>query len=200
MEQLPKPKLLQQLPPSDEELVKLTLTNKEAFGVLVDRYEARLARYVGRLGIYDQEDRLDILQEIFLKVYRNLNDFDTSLQFSSWIYRIAHNEAISWFRKKNVRPEGHLIAEGEEVLNLLSGKEDTQDVLFDKHINAKEVNDALCRIDKKYRTAIILRFFEHKEYEEISDILQVPLGTVGTLLHRGKKQLADALNRNAIRI
>ena len=188
------------LPPSDEELVQKTLENKEFFGELVDRYEAKLRRYITRLGVRDPEDQSDVLQEIFLKTYRNLNGFDTSLQFSSWIYRIAHNEAISWYRKKNVRPEGHLIAEGEELLSFLSSKEESADVQFDKTLNAAEVNAALARIDEKYREVIILRFFEHKEYDEISDILRIPVGSVGTLLHRGKKQLAAELNAEAIRI
>lgn len=191
---------LLQLPSSDEELVKKTLEDKDFFGELVDRYQAKLTRYVARLGIRDPDDQLDVLQEIFLKTYRNINGFDSSLKFSSWIYRIAHNEAISWYRKKNVRPEGHLIGDSEEIISFLSGKEETADVSFDKMVNAKEVNEALLLIDEKYREAIILRFFEHKEYDEISDILKIPVGSVGTLLHRGKKQLAAALNHEAIRI
>lgn len=200
MEQLPKPALLPQLPPSDEELVRLTLDDKEYFGELVDRYEAKLTRYIGRLGVRNLEDQQDVLQDIFLKAYRNLNGFDISLQFSSWIYRIAHNEAISWYRKQNVRPEGHLISDSEELLTLLSGKEESADVQFDKTINAQALGEALTKINEKYREVIILRFFEHKEYEEISDILQIPVGSVGTLLHRGKKQLAAALNPDELRI
>ncbi|MCD5381325.1 MAG: RNA polymerase sigma factor [Candidatus Pacebacteria bacterium] len=189
-----------QLPPSDEELVKHTLQDKSVFGELVERYEAKLTRYIIRLGVRDIDDQLDVLQDIFLKTYRNLNAFDTSLKFSSWIYRIAHNEAISWYRKKNVRPEGHLIGDSEEMLSFLSAKTESADVSFDKTINAEVVNEALLEIDSKYREAIILRFFEHKEYEEISDILKIPTGSVGTLLHRGKKQLAAGLNQDAIRI
>ncbi len=194
MEQLLK------LPPSDEELVQLTLQDKSHFGVIVDRYQAKLTRYIARLGVRNYEDQLDVLQEIFLKAYRNLNSFDEAFKFSSWVYRIAHNEAISWYRKKNVRPEGHLVAESDEIISFLSAKEDAQDVMFDKQVNAKAVNEALLTIDEKYREVIILRFFEHKEYDEISDILKIPIGSVGTLLHRGKKQLASALNNKAIRI
>ncbi len=194
MEQYP------QLPPSDEELVVKTLQDKQFFGGIVDRYEAKLTRYIARLGVRNPDDQLDVLQDIFLKVYKNLNAFDTSLQFSSWIYRIAHNEAISWYRKKNVRPEGHLIADSEELIGFLSAKEESLDVEFDKTVNAKQINEALLRVDDKYREVIILRFFEHKEYEEISDILKIPVGSVGTLLHRGKKQLADELNKDALRI
>ncbi len=191
---------LLQLPPSDAELVKMTLVDKRHFGELVDRYESKLQRYIARLGVRDIEDQLDVLQEIFLKTYRNLNAFDPALQFSSWIYRIAHNEAISWYRKQNVRPEGHLIADSEELLSFVSSKDESVDVQFDKEINAQALSEALAVIDEKYREVIILRYFEHKEYEEISDILQLPVGSVGTLLHRGKKQLATALNPEKIRI
>jgi len=190
------PKLL----PSDEELVKMTLSDKNHFGFLVDRYEAKLRRYITRLGVRDPDDQLDVLQEIFLKTYRNLNGFDTKLQFSSWIYRISHNEAISWYRKKNVRPEGHLVADSEELLYFLTTKEDSADLTFDQTINAKAVNESLLNIEAKYREVLILRFFEHKDYEEISDILQIPVGSVGTLIHRGKKQLGIALNKDKIRI
>lgn len=188
------------LPPSDVELVEKTLEDKDHFGVLVERYQAKLTRYIARLGVRNPDDQLDVLQEVFIKAYRNLNAFDTSLQFSSWIYRIAHNEAISWYRKHRVRPEGHLIADSDELLSFFSTSEEAADVTFDKTLNADAVNEALWQIDEKYREAIILRFFEHKEYEEISDILQIPVGSVGTLLHRGKKQLAAALNKDAIRI
>jgi len=189
-----------QLPLSDEEIVRLTLEDKNHFGVLVDRYQAKLARYISRLGVRDPEDQMDVLQDVFLKTYRNLNGFDSTLRFSSWIYRIAHNEAISWYRKKNVRPEGHLIGDSEELLSFLDTKEDGVDVVFDQTINAEVLNKTLGELDTKYREVLVLRFFEHKEYEEISDILKIPVGSVGTLLHRGKKQLGSALNRDKIRI
>ena len=192
--------LIPSLPPSDVEVVKMTLEDPNQYGLLVERYEAKLQRYITRLGVRIHDDQLDVLQEIFIKAYRNLNSFDTSLSFSSWIYRIAHNEAISFYRKKNVRPEGHLVGDGDEVLSFISSSLDTADVKFDQGINAEEVNKALTLIDEKYREPLILRFFEHKEYDEISDILQIPIGSVGTLIHRGKKQLATVLNKDALRI
>jgi RNA polymerase sigma-70 factor (ECF subfamily) len=185
---------------SDESDVKAALQDKEQFGVLMDRYEAKLRRYIARLGVRNPDDQLDVLQDIFLKVYRNLNGFDPKLKFSSWIYRIAHNEAISSYRKKNVRPEGHLVADSEEILSFVSGSLETADVMFDKTINAEQVNSALLQLDKKYSEVLLLRFFEHKEYDEISDILQIPIGSVGTLIHRGKKQLAAVINDDHIRI
>ncbi len=184
----------------DEEVVRLALADKEQFGLLMMRYEAPLRRYIARLGIRNQDDQLDVLQDIFLKVYRNLHGFDQNLKFSSWIYRIAHNEAISAYRKKNVRPEGHLVNDSEEVLSFVAGVSESAEVSFDKTVNAEELSQALEKLDKKYYDVLVLRFFEYKEYDEISDILQIPIGSVGTLIHRGKKQLQRAINEQHIRI
>ena len=185
---------------SDEEIVSMTLRERSTFGFIVERYEAKLRRYIERLGIRDKDDQMDVLQEVFIKAYKNLNSFDMQMSFSAWIYRIAHNEAISWYRKHNVRPEGHLIADSSEVLNLIKSKEEAADVVFDQNINAEEVNKALLRIDEKYRQILTLRYFEHMEYDEISDVLKIPVGSVGTLIHRGKKQLLNELNLDLIRI
>jgi RNA polymerase sigma-70 factor (ECF subfamily) len=185
---------------TDEAVVIAALADKEQFGVLMDRYEAKLRRYIARLGIRNPDDQLDVLQDIFIKVYRNLNGFDPKLKFSSWIYRIAHNEAISSYRKKNVRPEGHLIADSEELLSFAAGNLDSAELQFDQTVNADVIHQALKKLDQKYAGVLILRFFEHKDYDEISDILQIPIGSVGTLIHRGKKQLATVINNDQIRI
>ncbi len=185
---------------TDQEVVALALKDSAFFGEIVTRYEDKLRRYIERLGVRNAEDRQDVLQEIFIKVYKNLNGFDTSLKFSSWIYRIAHNEAVSWFRKKNVRPEGHLVAEADNVLSLISAHEDDASVIFDKTINAGVIQKALSEVSDRYRDPIILRFFEHKEYEEISDILKIPIGSVGTLIHRGKRELKALIDKEYIHI
>lgn len=184
----------------DEVVVTLTLSDPDQYGILMERYEAKLKRYITRLGVRNPDDQLDVLQEIFIKAYRNLNGFDTGMSFSSWMYRIAHNEAISWYRKRHVRPEGHLIADSNEILEFLGSKEEGIEISHDQLLNAEELQRALAAIDEKYREPLILRFFEHKEYDEISDILQIPIGSVGTLLHRGKKQLAGVLNKDYLRI
>lgn len=185
---------------TDEALVAIVLETPNAFGEVIERYEAKLARYIERLGVRVSDDRLDVLQEIFIKAYRNLNSFDGSFKFSSWIYRIAHNEAISWYRKQSVRPEGHLVADGEEVMLLIKDGTEGAEVAFDKDLNASELIRALNQLDQKYKEAIILRFFEHKEYDEISDILRIPIGSVGTLISRGKKQLFNEINEHKVRI
>jgi len=178
---------------TDAELVSLSLSNRNAFGYLVERFEEKLNRYLKRLGVHTHEDRQDILQDIFLKVYKNLNGFDSGLSFSSWIYRIAHNEAISWYRKQNVRPEGHLVDGTDELFLYIDSGLPSAEQLVDAHINSRRLKLALILLEVKYRDPIILRFFEHKEYDEISDILKIPIGTVGTLISRGKKKLEQLL-------
>src|SRR5690606_37040682 len=95
--------------PSDNEVVKLALRERALFGHIVERYQDKLSRYITRLGVRNPDDRDDVLQEVFIKVYRNLNDYDDRYSFSAWIYRIAHNETISWYRKRKIRPEGNLV-------------------------------------------------------------------------------------------
>jgi RNA polymerase sigma-70 factor (ECF subfamily) len=185
---------------TDEAIAAAVSVEKELYGELIDRYEAKLRRYITRLGVRNPDDQLDVLQDIFLKTYRNINGFDSKLKFSSWIYRIAHNEAVSWYRKRNVRPEGHMVGDSEELIRFMAGDVDSADVVFDEKVNAEVINSALLKIDDKYRQVLLLRFFEHKDYEEISDILKIPVGSVGTLIHRGKKQLARVINSDSIRM
>jgi len=185
---------------SDEEIVSMALRDKAFFAHIVFRYEDKLSRYIMRLGIRNAEDRQDTLQDIFIKIYKNLNGFDTSLSFSSWVYRIAHNEAISAYRKKNVRPEGHLIDEGDERVAREMTQEEGVEKQFDEQINAEEIANALEKVDEKYKNVLILRFFEHKEYEEISDILKIPIGSVGTLIHRGKKQVKERIDTKQLHV
>ena len=174
---------------TDEEIVARILHDRSYFEVIVERFEEKLTRYLRRLGVYVHEDRQDLLQEIFIKVYKNLYGFDRNLSFSSWIYRIAHNEVISWYRKKSVRPEGHLLPDVDELFVFIPDTNPNAEQLVDSVIDATSLHGALKGLEGKYRDPIILRFFEYKEYDEISDILKIPIGTVGTLISRGKKKL-----------
>ncbi|MFH1582108.1 MAG: sigma-70 family RNA polymerase sigma factor [Pseudomonadota bacterium] len=87
----------------DEQLVQLSLKDQGCFYYLMKRYEIKILRYIKRLTTASQEEAEDIIQEVFIKVYRNLNGFNQKLKFSSWIYRIAHNEIINQYRKTKLR-------------------------------------------------------------------------------------------------
>lgn len=180
---------------TDAELVTLTLMNREFYVCLIKRYEVPLARYVRRISGCSDDDIADILQNAFISAYRNLNDFDTSLKFSSWLYRIVHNETISQHRKKLARPSTVSVEEGDDIFEALPSSVDVlRDV--DRRMTARHIREVLDTLDPKYRDVLVLRYLEDKDYREISDILQRPMGTVATLINRAKKQFRERVERD----
>lgn len=172
---------------TDQELVGFALEHKEMYVYLVRRYEDKLKRYVVRLSGGRQDDADDILQEVFIKVYKNLNGYDTDLKFSSWIYRIAHNETITFLRKINRRPTTYNF--DIDAIKVKTIKEDLNiEKEIDKKILAESISKIIGRLDKKHKEVLVLRYMEDKDYREISDILKKPAGTVATLLRQAKEE------------
>ncbi len=170
-----------------------SLRDPKAFASIVRRYQPPLGRYLRRLLGWNSEQIEDVLQEVFLKAYVNLNDYDPARLFSPWIYRITHNEAISLLRKRRV--ESQLIS-GEDGLLLLERLWDGTDAQRDldaAHVEEK-LRAAIAGLDRKYREVIVLRYLEEKTYDDIADILHLPMGTVATLVSRSKQRLRKALD------
>ena len=175
---------------TDTELVKRSLEDKDFFKYIVERYQSKLSRYLHRLSALSREDTEDLLQNVFIKTYQNLNGFDEKLKFSSWIYRIAHNEAISFWRRQKIRPQTlELDLENDLLQNLAADFE--MEVELDKKLLEQSVQKIFAQMDEKYLEVLVLRFLEENEYEEIADILKKPIGTVATLLNRAKKQFKE---------
>ena len=168
---------------TDNELVKLSLDNSDHFLCLTKRYENKLLHYIMRISKFRREDASDILQDVFIKTYYNLNEFNSELKFSSWIYRIAHNQTVSEIRKKSSRPS--VPFEKEDIDRF----EDVFDITkeIDNSFDREKINEALALLDSKYREVLVLRFLDEKDYVEIADILKKPVSTVGNLILRGKK-------------
>lgn len=177
---------------TDEQLVELVLEDQNSFVFITARYKLKLFNYVRRLTNIRDEDAEDLLQDIFLKVYLNLNSFNPQMKFSSWIYAIAHNQVISHFRKIQVRPEGHADILDEQLADRLVAKSDLPGSVDQKYTQAM-VSEALFRLKSNYRDVIILKFIEEKSYQEISDIIRKPVGTVGSMLNRAKEELRKSL-------
>lgn len=173
---------------SDEKLATLSLENKRYFVYLIDRYEQKIRRYIYRLGVRSQEDIDDVLQDVFIKVYQNLNAFDPSLKFSSWLYRIAHNETISSIRYKKARPHGNAIDISDDELHNISSEINIIKETERKHTTA-HLKECINQLDEKYRDILILKFLEEKSYEEVSDILRIPQGTVAVRINRAKEKI-----------
>ncbi len=180
--------------PSDAELVEQTLRGSQAaFGVLVRRYERPVFSVVVRI-VRDPELSADICQEAFVRAYRFLSSFDPRYRFSSWIFRIAHNVAVDHLRRRRIatvsldsaaEPGGATLA---EFLEDERGEAPSRAV--ERANLAGALEQALAGLRPDYREVLLLRFQQDLSYSEIAQVTGLPLGTVKTYLHRGRKAMA----------
>ncbi|MBN2059396.1 MAG: RNA polymerase sigma factor [Deltaproteobacteria bacterium] len=180
-------------------MVDLSLKDDNNFYYLMKRYEKKIDSYIRRIANINRESAEDILQEVFIKVYKNLHGFNKNFKFSSWIYRIAHNEMISYLRKNRKALEAlSLDIDGpdhESLMNLLA---DTLDI-EEEHISREKVEiirRIFAELPPKYREVLVLRYLEEQSYDEISDILKKPPGSVATLINRAKSNFKKIMQRS----
>ncbi len=155
--------------------------------------------YIKRLAKISDGDAEDILQEVFIKTYENLNDYDTDLKFSSWIYRITHNHTISFYRKNKKASQTLSLEDNTMLLEKIKSEFNLKDKIHNKihnKIQKEEISHLLSKLDKKYRDVLILKYLEDKNYREISNILRKPMGTTATLLNRAKEKFREILKNN----
>lgn len=166
---------------SDQEIISKSLENIDFFSCLYQRYEIRLLRYINRISKFSKEETEDILQEAFVKIWKNLHSFDTSLKLSSWLYRIVHNQVVSNWRKEKLSRKLPILELKDTMLQNIGA--DMQMESIDRQAIQQQLN----HLPDKYREVLILKYFEDMSYEEISDILKIPEGTVAIRLSRAKK-------------
>jgi RNA polymerase sigma-70 factor (ECF subfamily) len=163
---------------SDSDVVEIIRTkDKEAYAEIIKRYQKKLMRYASYI-MGDQHVAADAVQEGFIKAYINLNGFDTKKKFSSWIYRIVHNEAMNVLSKHKKQVPMN------DELEYDSGIDLEDDFIRSELIN--RTHHCLEQMPMIYREPLSLFYLEEKSYEEISDILRIPIGTVGTRVNRAK--------------
>ena len=186
---------------SDEEIVKKVASgDKEFFAEIINRYEPKLARYSKKF-LFGYDESADALQEVFIKTYINIKSFDTNKKFSSWIYRIAHNEFINIIKKNKTEPISVFDLDTiiPFAINRLDSSE-SESVIKEKielESMYKSIEKNIKSLPVKYREPLILYIYEEKSYEEISEILQMPTSTVGVRINRAKsllKQLSKTDN------
>ena len=176
---------------SDEELiVVLQAGDQQAFSHVMDRYQGKLYAYVMRLTNHRDEAH-DIVQDVFMKAYKNIHRFDTERKFSSWVYRIAHNESVNWLKKKT-RAKVESLENRAEAGIQLADKVDVEEDYIVKEDQIM-VREAIEKLPAKYQEVMDLRYLQQQSYEEISKRLDKPINTVGTLINRAKKKLASEL-------
>jgi RNA polymerase sigma-70 factor (ECF subfamily) len=174
---------------SDREVVLSSFNDIAYFACLVIRYETRLLQYIQKISQSSQEEAEDILQDGFIKIWKNIKAYDTSLTLENWIFRIIHNETISYWRKKTSFAKDHVVDIDNEKIQFLLPTDEVYD--FEKDNGYKIIEEILPLLKPEYREVLVLKFFENKSYEEISDILKIPEGTVATRINRAKKSFRD---------
>jgi len=175
---------------TDEEIARLVQSGDiNLFGKLIERYEEKIKRY-GKKFLAGSEDIEDIVQDVFIKAYENIQSFDTKRKFSSWLYRIAHNEFVNALKKHKKRPLSFF--ELDIILPHLSAEEINQKI--DNQEILKNLDAYLDKLSLKYREPIILYYIEELSYKEIADVLHIPISTVGIRLKRAKEKIKNKIH------
>ena len=180
---------------TDEQLIQASLNgNPEAFGQLVGKYQQRLYHSVVRL-LGNSSDATDVTQEAFIQAYEKLGSFRGESAFYSWLFKIAWNGAMSWRRKR--RPVNSLETMRESAgvepsdRNPLAAPEHPLEVTERQML----VRQALQDLSEEYRAVLILKEMEDLSYEEIARIVECPIGTVRSRIHRGREELRQRLRK-----
>ena len=174
--------------PDETELIrKAKRGDREAFSVLVERYQRRVIG-VAFAVVHNSEDALELAQETFVRAYENLDSFESRSSFSTWLYRIAANLAIDLRR----RERRHSFVRGEEAeseIDRLPSSIGDSFAEFSRGELNRRLRAALDELTPEHRAVILLREVEGLSYDEISDILQCPRGTVMSRLHYARNRL-----------
>jgi RNA polymerase sigma factor (sigma-70 family) len=178
---------------TDEGLVRLLQTgDDQALVTIMERYTAKLVRY-GHRFLESDDDIGDIVQDVFISVYQNARDFDATRRFSPWIYRIAHNAFVDALKRRAKGPVYGLdfdrVVPHPIYVDPIETEKEKEEmrVLLEKHLD---------ELPSEYREIIDLHYYEGFRYQEIADILHIPLGTVGIRLSRAKQRLKKGLTKD----
>ena len=185
---------------TDHDLVALAASGSEkAYRELLDRYQRPVFSLIYRM-VRDRERAEDLAQETFVKVFNHIGSFNPKYKFSSWIFKIASNLTIDAIRKKDldtVSLDGSRNASTPDEVDATRITVESRDENPEEFVEAKELGEeierAIGELRPEYRTAILLRHVEGRPYEEIAEIMGVPLGTVKTYIHRARGELKETL-------
>jgi|WetSurMetagenome_2_1015567.scaffolds.fasta_scaffold06610_4 RNA polymerase sigma-70 factor, ECF subfamily len=175
----------------ERELVrKAAAGDEQAFRAMLESHYTLIYSVVrGVAGQHGETD--DIVQEVFIKIFRAIGDFRGDSRLSTWIYRIARNEALNAIDRR--KPQAIPIDDCEE----LPDAGDNPETSYRRRIGRERLERLLERLDEKQRVAIELRYLGDKSYEEIAEIMAIPLGTVKTHIYRAKLSLKRMMTGSA---
>lgn len=186
--------------PADAHLTGRALAGSQAaYRELVRRYQRPVLNLVVQMA-RGRAEAEDLTQEIFVKAFAALHRYDPSRRFSSWIFKIAHNHTIDHLRKRRIKTvslHGSPDATGEEAIERtrirLADTAETPDQFVENRELAGQLEQAIGGLRPEYRTVVLMRHVDGYAYQEIADVMDLPLGTVKTYLHRARAELKEAL-------
>ncbi len=179
---------------TDEQLaLAVQRGDAESFGRLVERYQAKMLRYAYKFLLAGNSE--DAVQEVFIKTYQNINSFDATQRFSPWIYRIAHNEFINHLKKSG---REHLSFFDPDTFFPHPVAKETAEGETERNQAKQIVEASLEKLDSKYREVLVLYYLEELSYKEISDVLKIPVATVGVRIKRAKEALKAVVKEKGI--
>jgi len=181
---------------SDEDLMeKFQSGYEQAFNLLVDRYQDRLHNFLYRYT-HNHQDCEDLVQETFYRVFRSRHSYERIAKFSTWMYTIAINLAKSLYKKKKRMTKVTIHKDPDDSEDRPMKLEDT-DILPDDSLHEKmcmdELEKALKELSDDFREVVVLRDIQQLSYEEISEIADLPMGTVKSRINRGRAKLQELL-------
>lgn len=177
---------------SDEKLIlRFQEGDINAYNELVKRYKDRLLNFVLRY-FNNVEQAEDVVQDTLIKLYTHASYYKNVAKFSTWIFTIAKNNALTELRKNKRKKTDSLWTDDGQVIDINS-KEESLDTKVQNEIAIDQLNKFLDEIPENFRMAVVLRDFQELSYEEISKILEIPIGTIKSRINRGRIQLAEKM-------
>ncbi|QFG00039.1 RNA polymerase sigma factor [Psychrobacillus glaciei] len=162
--------------------------NKQAYAHIINKYKNPLYATILRMTRNPQNAQ-DLVQEVFIKVYNQLGKYDRNGIFASWMYRVAINHCMDEFRKKSYQMKQVEINE-EKVVNT-----NHPEIIFLKKEKSRQIERLVSTLPEDERMIILLRYINELSYDEISELVEVPLSDVRNKLHRAKKKMRDTVKR-----
>jgi RNA polymerase sigma-70 factor (ECF subfamily) len=162
--------------------------NKQAYAHIINKYKNQLYATILRMT-KNPEDAQDLVQEAFIKVYNQLRRFDGKGSFSSWMYRVAINHCMDEFRKKRYQMKQIEVNE-DKIIN-----PNHPEIIFLKKEKSRQLERLIGTLPEDERMIILLRYVNELSYDEICNLIDVPLSQVRNKLHRAKKKMRDTVKR-----
>lgn len=177
---------------SEQSLLELSKNgDKEAFGMIVKIYMKRA--YFSALALtHSEDDALDLSQEAFVRAYRAMSSFKTEMKFFTWYYRILKNLFLNWKRDRS-KFMNSLNEENENLLEHLEDETHRTEQEYEKIELNKILWNEINSLDLQFREIIILKDFQDYSYQEIADMLEIPIGTVMSRLYTARKKIKDRM-------